>query len=174
MTNKEKLWQHIQEIMKDPERRRNFISNMGALQYQLHQMEATLPRGADFEEEYEDGGDLLEGMEMEPEGLKYDQGKLRYDLIPPDALEELAKVYTLGAEKYGDRNWEKGLRWGRVFGAVFRHFIAWAKGEDRDEETGLHPLAHAAWGCLTLLAYAKRNIGEDDRPTTKAKEASRG
>jgi hypothetical protein len=165
MTNKERLRQHIQEIMEDPERRHNLISNMGALQYQLNQ---------ELEEEYEEGGDLLEGMEIEPEGLKYDQGKLRYDLIPPDALEEIAKVYTLGAEKYGDRNWEKGLRWGRIFGAVFRHFIAWAKGEDADEETGLHPLAHAAWGCLTLLAYAKRNIGEDDRPTTKAKEASRG
>ena len=99
-------------------------------------------------------------------GIKLDSEKLRYDLIPPDALEELAKVYTFGARKYGDRNWEKGLRWGRVFGAVFRHFIAWAKGEDADEETGLHPLAHAAWGCLTLLAYAKRGIGQDDRPSS--------
>ena len=129
------------------------------------------PVREEFSEEpfCEDGGDILSGMEMESGGLKHDQGKLRYDLIPPDALEEIAKIYTFGAEKYGDRNWEKGLRWGRVFGAVFRHFIAWAKGEDADEETGLHPLAHAAWGCLTLLAYAKRNIGEDDRPSTLAK-----
>uniref|UniRef100_UPI001E4FF338 dATP/dGTP diphosphohydrolase domain-containing protein n=1 Tax=Acetomicrobium sp. S15 = DSM 107314 TaxID=2529858 RepID=UPI001E4FF338 len=39
---------------------------------------------------------------------------LRYDLIPSDALRELAKVYTVGAEKYGERNWEKGMSWGRA------------------------------------------------------------
>ena len=42
-------------------------------------------------------------------GTKNDGGKLRYDLIPPRALEALAYVYTIGAAKYSDRNWEKGI-----------------------------------------------------------------
>jgi hypothetical protein len=38
------------------------------------------------------------------EGLKFDEGKLRFDLIPIYPLEELARVYTIGAKKYGDYN----------------------------------------------------------------------
>jgi hypothetical protein len=33
------------------------------------------------------------------EGLRYNQGKVRYDLIPTFANEQLAKVLTFGAEK---------------------------------------------------------------------------
>ena len=44
-------------------------------------------------------------------GRKDDDGKLRYDLIPPLALEEVVRVLTFGAEKYGPNNWRavKGL-----------------------------------------------------------------
>ena len=36
-------------------------------------------------------------------------GKGRYDLIPPISLKRLADVYERGADKYGARNWEKGM-----------------------------------------------------------------
>ena len=43
----------------------------------------------------------------------HDSGKLRYDLIPVDALEAIVEVLTWGADnKYKDRNWEKGTAWG--------------------------------------------------------------
>ena len=96
-------------------------------------------------------------------GIKYDGGKLRYDLIPVDALEELVKVYTVGAQKYGDRNWEKGMEWGRIFGAIQRHLWAFWKGEDHDPETGILHLSHACWGCMALIHYYNHQIGEDDR-----------
>lgn len=38
-------------------------------------------------------------------GKKDDKDKLRYDLIPWCIDEELAKVVTHGAEKYGENNW---------------------------------------------------------------------
>ena len=98
------------------------------------------------------------------EAVKHDQCKLRYDLIPPEALEELAAVYTMGAAKYADENWRKGMAWRRIFGAIMRHMWAWMAGEDRDSESGLSHLAHAAWGCFTLMAYAKGGLGQDDRP----------
>jgi len=97
------------------------------------------------------------------DGVKYDNGKLRYDLIPVEALESIIKVYTMGAEKYADRNWEKGMSWGRVFGAVMRHAWAFWRGEEFDQESGLPHMAHAGWGCLALLHYAKYNKDKDDR-----------
>ena len=86
-------------------------------------------------------------------GIKYDSDKLRFDLIPVDALEEVAKVYTLGAKKYGDRNWEKGLSYSRMFGALLRHAYAWWKGEKNDKENKLHHLSSVIFCALGLLHY---------------------
>ena len=97
------------------------------------------------------------------EGVKFDTGKPRYDLIPPEALEEWAKVLTFGAQKYADRNWEKGMKWGRVFGAMMRHGWAWWRGEENDPETGLSHLGHLICCASFLLTYQKRKVGEDDR-----------
>lgn len=67
-------------------------------------------------------------------GKKNDQGKLRFDLLPPMPLEELVFVYTLGSRKYADRNWEGGIKWGRVFAAMMRHSWAFWRGETFDRE----------------------------------------
>jgi len=99
------------------------------------------------------------------EGVKYDTGKPRYDLLPPDALEELVGIYTMGAKKYGDRNWESGISYGRVYGAIMRHLWAWWRGQENDDESGCSHLAHAAWGCFALIAYQQRGLEKqlDDR-----------
>ncbi len=96
--------------------------------------------------------------------LRYDAGKLRYDLIPADSLEQLAKVYTAGAAKYAERNWEKGMSWSRCFGSLMRHAWAFWRGEAIDVETGCHHMAMAAWNCLALCSYHLRKAGTDDRP----------
>jgi len=95
--------------------------------------------------------------------VRWDGQKARYDLIPPDALEVLARVYTVGAIKYSDRNWERGMTWGRCFSSLMRHAWAWARGEDTDLETGLPHMAHVAWNALALVTYQLRLIGTDDR-----------
>ena len=97
-------------------------------------------------------------------GEKYDEGKPRYDLVPPDAFEEIVKVLTFGASKYADRNWEKGISYGRVFGAAMRHLWSWWRHDDIDAETGLSHLAHAGCCILFLLAFEQRNMDHcDDR-----------
>lgn len=101
--------------------------------------------------------------QLEREGVKYDNGKLRYDLIPADSLEELAKVYTMGSKKYTDHNWRKGILYGRIFAALMRHAWSWFRGSDKDYESGLHPLAHVAWCCFTLINYTKTHPEFDDR-----------
>jgi len=42
------------------------------------------------------------------EGVKYDGDKNRLELIPPEMLTAIGSILTFGAEKYADRNWEKG------------------------------------------------------------------
>jgi len=98
------------------------------------------------------------------EGRKDDGGKARYDLVPWEALEQVVQVLNYGAEKYDDRNWEQGIKYGRLFAAALRHITAWWKGEDCADDSGLHHLAHAACCILFLLHYTMFKKDFDDRP----------
>lgn len=98
------------------------------------------------------------------EFVKGDAGKPRYDLLPPELLEETAIVLEYGARKYSPNNWVNGADWGRYFAAMMRHLWAWWRGEDNDPETGLSHLAHAACCLGFLMAYQRRGLGKDDRP----------
>jgi hypothetical protein len=86
----------------------------------------------------------------------------------------LVDVYTHGAEKYADRNWENGLHWSRIFAAIMRHLWKWWSGEDDDRESGLPHLAHAAWGCFALLEYGHTWRSLDDRPKRYEPEGESG
>jgi len=87
----------------------------------------------------------------------------RFDLFPFDALEEISRVYAIGAKKYDDDNWLRGYRWRLSAGALLRHVSRFMCGEDRDPESGCLHLAHAAWHCLTLITFTLRKLGTDDR-----------
>ena len=97
-------------------------------------------------------------------GNKFDGDKLRLDLLSIQAIQGTAEVLTFGADKYGDRNWERGLSFSRVFGALLRHLFAWWMKKDLDEETGLHHLDHASCCLMFLQHYVKTKTGKDDRP----------
>ncbi len=96
-------------------------------------------------------------------GFKFDGDKLRYDLIPPYALAQLAEVYTHGAKKYGDGNYLKGMTFRRILAALMRHVEAYRAGETIDPDSGIPHMAHAAWQCFTLMVYENESLGEDDR-----------
>jgi len=98
------------------------------------------------------------------EGIKHDQQKIRWDLVPYDAVNEIAKVLTFGAAKYEARNWEKGMDWSRAFGALQRHLTRWFHGQDTDKETRLTHLANAGCCLFFLLSWELRQVGTDDRP----------
>ena len=97
-------------------------------------------------------------------GTKHDSGKLRFDLLPPEALEALVEVYTLGAAKYGDNQYLGGMAWSRIYASMMRHLQACWQGEDYDPENGQLHLASLAWGAFTLITYMRRGLGTDDRP----------
>lgn len=95
---------------------------------------------------------------MSEQGRKFDSGKLRYDLIPVLAQEEVVKVVTLGAEKYDPENWKRvpeGRR--RYYAAAMRHIEAWRKGEKQDE-IGTHHIANAISNLMFILEKELQGI----------------
>ena len=107
-------------------------------------------------------------------GVKHDTGKLRYDLIPTFGHQALARVFTIGAKKYGDNNWRGGFKWSRVIGALIRHLEAYRRGEKYDLEDGQLHLSSVAWCAYILMEFDEFKLGEDDRITygKKAKKSS--
>lgn len=107
-----------------------------------------------------------QNKKVDGKGLKADDGKIPFELLPYDALTEVAKVLQFGAVKYAARNWERGMSWSRLFGSLMRHMTSFWRGEEKDPETGLPHLAHAACCVLFLLSYQLRNghAQFDDRP----------
>ena len=102
--------------------------------------------------------------------LKFDAEKLRMDLIPPEVVESLAKVLGYGAAKYGENNYQAGIRWSRYYAALLRHLFAWWGGEDDDPESGFHHLDHVLANAAILLMFVRKGAKKwDDRPGEKKK-----
>lgn len=95
---------------------------------------------------------------MESVKNDYKDHKLRWDLLPLAEIEDIVKVYTAGADKYGPNKWQ-GLPDGynRYKGAMLRHLMEYEKGNTIDEETGCLHLAAVAWNAIAMLYCSKRN-----------------
>jgi hypothetical protein len=104
-----------------------------------------------------------ESYEKNQKGLKYDDNKPRVELLSSVALLEIAKVLTFGAKKYATHNWRKGISWSIVLGAALRHLLAFLGGENKDQESGISHLAHAACCLMFLLEYETTHKEIDDR-----------
>lgn len=102
------------------------------------------------------------------EAVRHDDNKIRWDLLPYESMEEIAKVMTWGATKYGEENWRSGLSFGRCFAATMRHLTAWWGGQTLDPESGINHLAHAATNIMFMISYSVRNLPVDDRPRLKS------
>ena len=86
---------------------------------------------------------------------KFDEGKRDWSLLPLDSVEEIVKVLEFGANKYAAHNWSSngGFKYTRVINAMIRHLFAFARGVDKDPETGLSHLAHLGCNVLFLLHF---------------------
>ena len=90
--------------------------------------------------------------------------------VDPLALWEIGNISGFGNVKYERYNFSKGYKWSLSYDALQRHLMLFWSGEDRDNESGLYHIAHAAWHCLTLLTFSLRGLGTDDRfPSTNKK-----
>jgi Domain of unknown function (DUF5664) len=95
--------------------------------------------------------------------LKFDQNKLPLNLLSTEAMNQTAAVLKFGAQKYAEHNWRAGFAWSRPLAAAMRHLTAFNDGEDRDPESGLSHLAHAACCIMFLLEFEKTHPHLDDR-----------
>ena len=89
--------------------------------------------------------------------------KLRWSLIPVDAIEELLAVAESGARKYGKDNWQQPpyLTLDDIMDSLYRHIAARRTGEMFDGESMKFHMAHAMWNCMALLAYDLRGYFSD-------------
>ena len=83
-------------------------------------------------------------------GAKRDtqEGKPRFDLIPPKPLRRLADLYARGAEKYDAHNWAKGMPLSRYQASMERHLNQWKEG-DREEDH----LVAVIWNAFAIIHF---------------------
>lgn len=115
-------------------------------------------------------GTTMNGREvvLKGAGLKHDQEKAQWDLLPWKEMSSVVDVLTFGAKKYKPNNWrkvEQGER--RYTAAALRHLSAIGSGEQTDKETGFSHYAHAI--CSLLFAFwhsrqERRKRANDDGP----------
>lgn len=92
-------------------------------------------------------------------GNKETEGKLMWDRLPIDIIEEVVKVLTYGANKYNsdtpnDPNWKHvSDPQNKYYAAAMRHIVEWRKGNLYDNESNLHHLAHAISNLIFLTHF---------------------
>ena len=98
-------------------------------------------------------------QENKTEARKNDRldDKLRWELLPLEDVEDIVRVYTAGAKKYGPDQWQNlpdGIR--RYKAALLRHLVEFDKGNEIDEETGCRHLAQVCWNAIAMLHISKQ------------------
>lgn len=89
-------------------------------------------------------------------------GRGRYDLISTHMLRRLALVYEKGAENHGDRNWEHGIPYSRLYNSTMRH-----TQQALDGDTSEDHIAQAIWN-LSAIAHFQET-GRTELDDTKLK-----
>jgi hypothetical protein len=71
---------------------------------------------------------------------------VRYDLITPIGLREVARAAAEGARKYSDFNWEKGMPVHDLLNHAIAHCYRFLEGDRAEPHLG-----HAAWNILAAI-----------------------
>jgi len=111
-----------------------------------------------------------------PGGEHFDSQKDRWDLVSWPAIQNIVDTLTYGAEHkprpdggrgYGERNWEDGIKFSKIFGSLMRHLLKAWHGCMTDDESTVEHMGHAGccWMFLThYLLHIDKYKDIDDRP----------
>jgi predicted HAD superfamily Cof-like phosphohydrolase len=96
---------------------------------------------------------------------KFDNYKVRVDLLPIYPMTAIAEVFAFGASKYFANSYRQGetVAWSRTYGSILRHLFAFWSGDNIDPESGKSHLAHAGTQLMILMEHTKHNQNKDDR-----------
>jgi len=87
------------------------------------------------------------------EGIKFDNGKRRWSLLPSGVINEVIDVLEFGAKKYAIDNWKYVPdNKTRYYDAAMRHINDWHESGKIDQDSGKNHLAHAIC-CLMFLLW---------------------
>lgn len=92
-------------------------------------------------------------------------GKGRMDLLPMCAILRLSKHYENGCEKYGERNWEKGIPAHSYVDSALRHIMKYMDGYDDEDH-----LAAALWNLCGLAWTEEKKPEQMDIPAREGKK----
>lgn len=91
----------------------------------------------------------------------FKDGKLRWDLLPLEEIEDIVKVYTAGSHKYGDNQWQQlDNGYQRYKAALLRHLLEYEKGNQIDTDTGCKHLSQVAWNAIAMLYLDNHGKGK--------------
>lgn len=99
------------------------------------------------------------------ESIKNDRtdNKVRMELLPWPELEEIARVYTAGAKKYGANRWQHlDDGYERYKGALLRHLTEVEKGNAIDLDTGCLHIAQVACNALFMLHFKLEELARTE------------
>lgn len=117
------------------------------------------------EEEKNNIKDIFDGKQ-EAVFTKWDSHKLRFDIIDPQMLEDLAYILTMGSAKYdkdGELNWKK-LPQNQLYryeAALLRHLNQWRLGKKIDDESHKNHLVHVI--CNAMFLYYFDNLEQKEK-----------
>ena len=98
---------------------------------------------------------------------KHDSGKYQPSLIYESLLKEISSVREYGIEKYGFSEDWLTTEPIRHFNAAIRHIRAFMNGEQYDQESTLHHLAHAASNLMFEIERLYRQNDPVDKEKAK-------
>lgn len=89
---------------------------------------------------------------MNDQTAKLDDGKIRPTLVPTELIRAVAAVREYGTQKYRDPDNWKMVSPERYRNALYRHWLAYLEGEEKDSESGLPHMWHLATNAAFLIA----------------------
>lgn len=113
----------------------------------------------------------MEQTDLEAQALRYNSGKIEWDLVDFKSLHPMVRVLMFGAEKYTPDNWKKGMPKAWLLNSAMRHLTAILDGEEIDSESGLPHVGHLM--CNTMfISFFEQGLGSEKAMANYKKDDS--